>query len=289
MTLHSAALHVSNLTMHDHSMIVQDNGSFGSSVQISNSLDMAEGGQFVLQGGTLDSLNITVGPDAGFTQNFGQNSVHGGLFIIGNYDLTAGNLAVQNLHLRGSLSLAQLNTNFPATFTNTGFLNLEGRLDIGLPNAWGGGLGLSSNAVINFIGTPAQLRFLPSSPAAWAPGALMVISNWNNSGNTRLFFGTSSTGLSASQLRQIIFSNPGGFPSGNYPAQLLSTGELVPASRPTVQSARSGSALALTWPSGYQLLSATNINGPYTPVSGATSPWTNFFNKPQEFFRLQGF
>jgi hypothetical protein len=166
---------------------------------------------------------------------------------------------------------------------------LEGRLDIGLPNAWGGALGLSSNAVINFIGTPAQLRFLPSSGTGWAAGALLVISNWNNSGNTRIFFGFNASGLSGSQLRQIIFSNPGGFLPGNYPAQLLSTGELVPAPRPTLLSAHSGSALVLTWPSGYQLLSATNINGPYTSVSGATSPWTNLFSKPQEFFRLQGF
>ena len=48
-----------------------------------------------------------------------------------------------------------------------------------------------------------------------------------------------------------------------------------------------GSALVLIWPSGYQLLSATNIPGPYTPISGATSPWTNRFGKPQEFFKLQ--
>jgi hypothetical protein len=296
LSLHSAAVHASNLTMHDHSMIVQDNGSFGSSVQIDNNL-FIEGGQFVLQGGTLDSWNLGVGLNSGygmaggssFTQNLGQNSVHGTLSISGNYDLTGGNLAVQNLYLRGSLSLAQLNTNFPATFTNTGLVDLGGRIAIGLSNAWGGSVLLSTNAVIDFIGTPAQLRFLPSSPATWAPGALLVISNWNNSGNTHVFFGNNASALSASQLRQITFSNPGGFPSGNYPAQLLSTGELVPAPRPTLQSARSGSALALTWPSGFQLLSATNVAGPYTPVSGATSPWTNLFSKPQEFFRLQGF
>jgi hypothetical protein len=50
---------------------------------------------------------------------------------------------------------------------------------------------------------------------------------------------------------------------------------------------RIGSALVLTWPSGFQLLSATNVTGPYTPVTGATSPRTNALNKPREFFRLQ--
>ena len=107
---------------------------------------------------------------------------------------------------------------------------------------------------------------------SWVPGAVLTIMNWNNSGNTRLFFGNNASALTASQVAQIRFSNPGGFPAGNYPAQLLSTGELVPVAQPTLQSARHGSALVLTWPSGYQLLSATNVIGPYTPVPGASSP-----------------
>jgi hypothetical protein len=79
----------------------------------------------------------------------------------------------------------------------------------------------------------------------------------------------------------------GGVPPGNYPAKLLSTGELVPAGIPTLQSARYGAALVLSWPSGYQLLSATNVTRPYTPVPGASNHWTNWFTKSQEFFRLQ--
>jgi hypothetical protein len=146
---------------------------------------------------------------------------------------------------------------------------------------------LSTNAVLNFIGTPAQINFASSAAIAWTSGAQLAVMNWNNSGNTHVFFGADPSALSASQLKQIIFSNPGGFPSGNYPAQLLSTGELVPAPRPTLQSIRSGSGLVLSWPSGYELLSATNLTGPYTPVNGATSPWTNSFTKPREFFKIQ--
>src|SRR5690242_10349976 len=35
------------------------------------------------------------------------------------------------------------------------------------------------------------------------------------------------------------------------------------------------------------VLSSTNVAGPYLPVPGASSPWTNFFNAPHRFFRLQ--
>jgi hypothetical protein len=103
-----------------------------------------------------------------------------------------------------------------------------------------------------------------------------------------IFFGNNASALTSSQLAHIAFSNPGGFAAGNYGARLLSTGELVPVQNPTLQSARYGSVLVMTWPSGYQLLSATNVTGPYAPVSGASSPWTNSFSKAREFFKLQG-
>jgi hypothetical protein len=87
---------------------------------------------------------------------------------------------------------------------------------------------LSANATVGYIGTPAQLDFAPRSGVSWTSGALMVVSNWNNSGNTRLFFGTDASGLSASQLAQIQFSNPGGFAPGIYSAKISNTGEVVP-------------------------------------------------------------
>jgi hypothetical protein len=194
----------------------------------------------------------------------------------------------EGLYLRGSMLLWGPSVGL-VTFTNTGLLDLGGSLGTGLTNAWGGQVRLSTNAIINFIGSPAQLRFASSSAVSWTPGALLVITNWDNSGNVRIFFGSDASALNSSQLAQIIFSNPGGFPPGNYPAKLLSTGELVPVARPILETARSGSALVLTWSGNYKLLSATNIAGPYTPVPGASSPRTNLFTKPQEFFRLQGF
>jgi len=254
---------------------------------ISSGLTMY-GGQYVLNGGTLQTPYIGVGLKARIAQGGGRNLVQGLLSITGQYEAVGGDLMTESLYLRGSMLLWGPSIG-SVTFTNTGLLDLGGSLGTGLTNAWVGQVKLSSNALINFIGTPAQaqLHFAASSDVSWTLGAILAITNWNNSGNLHIFFGSNASALSASQLAQIQFTNPGGFPPGNYPAQLLSTGELVAA--PTLQIVRTGSALTLTWAGNFQLLSATNVAGPFTPVSGATSPWTNSFLKSQEFFRLQGF
>jgi hypothetical protein len=44
--------------------------------------------------------------------------------------------------------------------------------------------------------------------------------------------------------------------------------------------------LVLSWPEG-TLLSSTNVQGPYTPVAGATSPWTVSKTTPKQFYRVQ--
>ena len=49
-----------------------------------------------------------------------------------------------------------------------------------------------------------------------------------------------------------------------------------------------GNKIVLSWTGG-SLLQATNLTGPWTPVSGATSPYTNSLSSaPQVFFRLSG-
>jgi len=275
------ALNVGTITMGDNSVI---DHYANAATELSSGLSMA-GGQYSLQGGFLEGPYVGVGVSGTFSQSGGTNLVHGVLSITGTYDL-AGTLRVDGIYLRGSLLLEA------GTFANTGLIDLGGRIGIGVQDGSGGQVRLSANAAIGFIGTttPRQLHFASSSAQAWTPGAVLVITNWNNSGSTHLFFGTNASSLTASQLGQITFLNPGGYSPGSYSAQLLSTAELVPASaaQPTLQSARYGAGLVLSWPSGYQLLSATNITGPYSPVNGATSPWTNSFSKPREFFRLQG-
>jgi hypothetical protein len=48
----------------------------------------------------------------------------------------------------------------------------------------------------------------------------------------------------------------------------------------------SGNKIVITWPTG-TLESALNVNGPYTVVSGATSPYTNTVTGKQLFYRTQ--
>ena len=77
------------------------------------------------------------------------------------------------------------------------------------------------------------LQFADSSSLTWSNAAL-VIQNWSGSlyggGSHRLLFGYSASGLTAPELADIQFHNPGGLPAGDYPARILSDGEVVPNS-----------------------------------------------------------
>ena len=57
--------------------------------------------------------------------------------------------------------------------------------------------------------------------------------------------------------------------------------------RPALSFNRLGSNIVLTWTGGYPLLSSTNVAGPYAPVPGASSPYTNATGSPkQQYFGL---
>ena len=234
-----------------------------------------------LDGGSLTTTYSGISGD--FQQTGGHHSVNGVLSLVGSYELQAGDLVVQGLYTRGTLSLVG-----SGAFTNTGLVNLGGAITTSASNAVMGQIQLATNTTLGFSGFPARVYCSSSSGISWTAGALLTITNWSSTRDGHIYFGTTASGLTASQLAQIQFSNPGGFAPGVYPAQILSTGEVVPVPRPSLVSSRSGSSLVLTWSGGYQLLSSTNVAGPYVPVSGASSPWTNHFTKPQEFFILRG-
>jgi len=183
------------------------------------------------------------------------------------------------------------NTLPPPVFINTGLINFGGTIYVSVSQNSMGQLGLSADGTINLGNSSAVVRFADSSALNWDPNSHLTIVGWRGSysgdGSNQIYFGNTSGGLTSSKLSQVRFLNPAGSPSGTYNARILSTGEVVPIPPPTLQSLRTGQQLVLTWPSGYQLLSATNVTGPYTPVSGATSPWTNSLTDPREFFRLQ--
>jgi hypothetical protein len=219
-------------------------------------------------------------------------SISGGDFAsAASYQLRAGTLTAPNIVLAGSKSGGLSFYNSPSFAITNQSISLNGG-SIGVQNSTQmlGRVTLGADSGVYLTGT-AILRFADSHTNSWQGGQLTV-PNWNGSqsggGAQQLIFGASSSALTPGQVAQINFVNPAGFPSGTYPARILSTGEVVPVPAPTLQSARYGTKLVLTWPSGFQLLSATNVTGPYTAVGGATSPWTNSLPKPREFFRLQG-
>jgi len=95
-----------------------------------------------------------------------------------------------------------------------------------------GTLKLTANSVLDLGAGASVLKFAASSGVAWTGGVLLTISNWNGSigggGSEQLVFGSSSSGLTSTQVSQIRFVNPPGFPAGSYAAKLLASGEMVP-------------------------------------------------------------
>jgi hypothetical protein len=283
LNLTASMVRVGSITIHDFAEIDQS----PSTNELTSGMTL-EGGKYLITGGLLESPSIDVGLNANFSQLGGRDIVHGTLSISCTYYSSGGSLLTDGLYLRGSLRL--MPTNSSPSFTNNGLTDLGGTLSTGWTDTWGGQARLSANAAVNFLGSRAQLRFASSSTLAWTPGALLTITNWNSSGNMRLYFGTDSSGLTASQLAQVRFVNPGGMSPGFYGAKINADGEVVPASSstaPSITAQKTSNGLALTWPSGYTLQSATNAAGPYSDVTGASSPYTAAFTEPQKYFRLR--
>jgi autotransporter-associated beta strand protein len=97
-----------------------------------------------------------------------------------------------------------------------------------------GSLTLSASSTLNLGSGSSTLAFSSSSGSAWTSGQSLSITNWSGNlsggGTDRIYFGTSNTTLTSTQLSQITFVNPTGLAAGNYGAKLLSSGELVPFS-----------------------------------------------------------
>jgi hypothetical protein len=235
--------------------IMQTGGRF----HVSETFRLGAFGTCNLQGGTLDAYNIALSS---------ARLIHTG-GIITNYG-TFG--------LTGS-----------ALFQTVGQSQRLGKLLLNDPPV----TGLFTNyEVIAFGGSGAGiLQFADSHDLPWTMNAALVVQNWNGSisggGASQIFVGDSSTGLTRAQVSQIVFESPAGLPPGHYPAKLLSTGELVPSTIPTLAFVRSRFAVLFFWPSPFVLQTATAAAGPYVDVIGASSPYPMLLDAPQRFFRLR--
>jgi hypothetical protein len=252
---------------------------------------------YTLSGGVLLTSNTLVSQGylvttggfvySQFFQTGGEHRVSNTLSNMNQYFLSGGTLSATNIVLGGTLSVSN-----SAVILNPGSFNFGGNLQ--LFNNSSENLGqvlLSANSSIDFEPGTHTLAFLNSSPVAWGNGVTLTVSNWtgltNGGGSDRLLFGNNSSGLTQAQLHEIQFINPSGFPAGVYPAQMLATGEVVPVQPPALLFSRNRNRLILNWGGGFVLQSATNLQGPYSDVTNAASPYTNQSQLPREFFRLR--
>jgi hypothetical protein len=206
-------------------------------------------------------------------------------YVLSNGVLNAPNIQMLTNaffeHDGGTLATSGLLTLGHATWTENTAGQQFGQLLLSAPAGTNASFSLPS-------GKTCTVRFANSSSVAWSNQVTFLVVNWNGSlnggGNHQVYFGSNASGLSAQQLSQVMFKNPNGA-SGNFPARILSTGEIVPGQ--ILLSQRSGNSLVLQWGSGSVLQSATNVAGPWQDVSGATSPYTVPFTGPQRFFRVR--
>ena len=137
---------------------------------------------------------------------------------------------------------------------------------------------LSGNSVIQLMPGSHKLSFLNSAAMNWNETCSLLVTNWNGStnggGSDQLLFGNSGSGLTPAQLRQIVFVNPAGFPAGNYTANILPSGEVVPLPNPVFSWQIMQGQLVMSWAGQATLQSSTNVLGPYLDISNASSPYT---------------
>jgi hypothetical protein len=263
-------------------------------------LGVSGGGSYYLSGGELVSSNVSLGTpqvETIFNQTGGNHRILGLLSLnrLVTYSLGAGALEVSNIEVGpGGQLLVQ-----GGTVTHSGLCTINGGLvNVGTPELQLGQLCITGsnslvptrprNSTIGFLPGAVTIRFHDSHEIPWTPPGLFI-QNWNaTNGPDHIYVGTNSAGLTAWQLSLVTFFDPGGLPPGNYPAAILTTGELVPSpGGPTLGFMTQAGRLVLSWSGSYQLYTSTNASGPYTLIYGASSPYTNAFLDPPRFFRLE--
>jgi hypothetical protein len=272
----------------------------GGTNQIAGDLSLSPsvyGSTYTLSGGVLQSSNCTVMSSyyGGFTQSNGTQTisnllrVSGAAYQFSGFTLSGGQLTVSNIsiesgavfhHVGGSISQSGLTTLAGGTWQMKPGSQVLGRLVLSVIDATDSSLILPSSG--------SSLHFADSSSVNWSNQANLTIEGWNGSfaggGQHQILFGSSVAALTPQQLSHVRFHNPAGQDPGVYPARILTSGEIIPAS--VVAMSQVGKNLVITWPAGLTLQTATNLAGPFLDMPSVSSPYTNQFNDPQRFFRL---
>lgn len=188
-----------------------------------------------------------------------QPAAAGSSTYTGSTTITSGSLYLQGANLISNSSNLVLNGGTFGTGVTTGFSETLGTL------------ALTANSTIA-LGTGSHtITFSASNGVSWTAGRTLTITGWSGSagasGNAgKIFVGSSSSGLTATQLSQITFDGYG-------EATILSTGEVVP--KPAIyRSAQSGNWGSIsTWQSSSDN-GSTWVNATVAPGSDVNTTIT---------------
>lgn len=227
-----------------------------------SSRKMEIGGHYTQDGGTnqVAGLLFMVGTHASLTLSGGlltANSMEvspswiGGVFLTGGTLIVSNELSVggtslpgwQGVMAGGQLIVSNLWLGGQSRFYAGGAITQSGLLSMYNASLYIAANALqfgplfiggdaTNNSTIYMPSNTAIVNFADSSGVTWSNGPSLIVENWSGSlaggGQQQIVFGNNSSALTAQQLAQIQFHNPAGLAAGDYPATILSTGEIVP-------------------------------------------------------------
>lgn len=208
----------------------------------------------------------------------------------GRFDFSGGTFTANNVELGAEWIIGS--SSQAGRISNPGYFKMAGILRVGGADEQLGRFILASNAIVDLGLGSAKLAFATSHAEVWNSAATLTVTNWEGAlsggGYDQLKFGSSGSGLDATQLTQIRFVNPAGLPPGIYLSRILSTGEVVPVPTPAPGCNRERNSLILTWSSEFALQAATNVVGPYLDIATTSTSYTNRCDSgAQSYFRLR--
>jgi concanavalin A-like lectin/glucanase superfamily protein len=242
---------------------------------------------YTLTGGFLSTSN-TLKTEGSFHQSGGVHSVQNLLSVKNplGYEVSGGQINAPYMEIDNSSFVHS-----GGTINNSAVLIMNfGRWVESAPAVQLGRLRVTGSgfpSTLAFATNPCVVHFLASSGQVWSNNVGLNIENWagslNGGGQSQVIFGNNSSGLSASQLAHVQFT----FSQGNFPAKILSSGEVVPvlSGPPFYPTEVTATAMAtnridLTWTDnalneyGYSIersLDGTNFVQICTPPANATN------------------
>jgi hypothetical protein len=190
-----------------------------------------------------------------------------------------------DFHLDNSAALDRVPDNIPVLLDN-GFISLWGGVS-GVRETLGQLTVRGTNCTLYFSGPPARLWFTGLAKNGLPSDAWLLIEDWNGNvkgnGQHVVGIGDKKRQLSKKELERIVFFTPVAGNGGDYRAQQLSTGELVPDFNRPVSQQTAGNTGGTTYGglimnTGGTTYGAVTISGGWTTIPLSIITVSNGFN-----------